>query len=138
MAKKNSNNEVEHYLRLSPNRSFLLISQQGIEVSETILELKTRVLDFFKLNGSPESVTKSHVFTLEEDENKEKLRHIIKKFENNLLRKPTKGNLNIGIIDFEFVSRNKQFQQLLKLLEEPPKSTQIYVITKESIIFLIL
>ena len=45
----------------------------------------------------------SHIFSIEDEETKRSLKNIIKKFENNLINKPTTGLLNIGIIDFDYL-----------------------------------
>ena len=126
----NFNRIIEGHLTNKLSRSFLISCNDGNKNAEIIKTLEGLITMHFSKLKFDQLEIKSHTYILDSKGDSLKLKKKINNFENKLLNKPRKNISNIGIIDFDYIlNTNNEYQRLLKILEEPPKHSQIYVIT---------
>ena len=117
------------FLTLKAERSFLIRVSEPFKILDSVNELTSIIVDHYQEKKFPIDEINSHIFSIFDDQTKDKLKSSIKRFESNLLRRPRAGLLNIGIIDFDFILKTpNEYQRLLKTLEEPPRNSQIYIL----------
>lgn len=126
-----ANDNLHYHLSIKAQRSFLVSSPETSKNPDLINSLVSSIDQFFISKNFSSAEIISHIFLIQHNENKkEKIKLAIKKFEANLHKKPRKGLLNVGIIDFDYILKtSNEYHRLLKILEEPPQNSQIYVLS---------